>query len=367
MNTSETDLLAGRYRLQRRIATGGMGEVWLAEDETLGRPVAVKVLHADTSRDPVFAQRFRAEARHLAKLSHPSIVAVHDFGDDAAGPYLVLEYVPGRSVAQLLRDEGPQPPEVVRAMMTQVAGALGLAHETGIVHRDVKPGNLLIAADGTIKLTDFGIARMTEGAGLTRTGEVLGTPQYLSPEQALGQPADGRSDLYALGLVAHELLTGQKAFNRSTPVATALAQVHEEPPPLPDSVPTELTEAIMWCLRKDPADRPESAAAVVAALQRADLGPSTTVLQAPVLEPSVSWPQSAEHPPAPQRSPAEASEQVPDHGRRLGLDAPSLDTRVLPVSATDDSARTSWPAAVMPVGIALLVFAVFVVVIALGR
>ena len=252
-------LLAGRYRTERVLATGGMGEVWLATDETLGREVAVKLLHADVARDKVFAARFREEARHLARISHPAIVAVYDFGEDDRDPYLVMEYVAGRTLAQLLRDEGAQSAGFVRDFLGQCADALAVAHAAGIVHRDIKPSNILVTADGHPKLTDFGIARMLTGSGLTRTGEVLGTPQYLSPEQAAGGAADARSDIYALALVGFEMLTGTRAFDRSTPVETALAQLNDPPPHLPPDTPEDLAMVIGSCLAKDPGRRPASA------------------------------------------------------------------------------------------------------------
>lgn len=252
-------LLAGRYRLEQRVAAGGMGEVWVARDQVLDRKVAVKVLHPHAIEDVVFLERFREEARNAAQLAHPNVVAVHDFGEHDRLPFLVMEYVDGRTIAQLVREEGPQSPETVRSILAQSAAALSNAHQAGIVHRDVKPANIMIDRRGRVKLTDFGIARAVSGSTITKPGEVLGTPQYLSPEQAMGNQATPASDLYALGVVGHELLTGVRPFEADTPVATALAHLRQPPPPLPKTVPAPLVEAIMSCLEKDQSRRPESA------------------------------------------------------------------------------------------------------------
>jgi eukaryotic-like serine/threonine-protein kinase len=251
-------VLGDRYALTTKIASGGMGDVWEADDTVLSRQVAVKVLRPGTDEE-VFARRFRSEALYSANLCHPNIATVFDYGEEDTLAYLVMELVPGEPLSALVQREGALEPDRVRAIMGQAALALGAAHEAGVVHRDVKPANILVAPDGTVKLTDFGIARAIDGSGQTQTGEVLGTPHYLSPEQALGEPATGASDLYALGIVAHEMLTGRRPFDKGTPVATALAQVNEPPPPLPPHVPGGLRRLIERCLNKKPADRPESA------------------------------------------------------------------------------------------------------------
>ncbi len=251
--------LGGRYSLISRIASGGMGDVWQAEDDVLDRTVAVKVLRPSTDGEPVFARRFRDEALYTANLCHPNIATTYDYGEEDSLAFLVMELVDGEPLSELVRREGALPPERVRTMMAQAALALGAAHEAGVVHRDVKPANILVARDGTVKLTDFGIARAIDGSGHTQTGEVLGTPHYLSPEQALGEAATGASDLYALGVVAHELLTGRRPFEKNTPVATALAQVNDPPPPLPENVPGGLRALVEQCLAKHPEDRPASA------------------------------------------------------------------------------------------------------------
>ncbi len=258
--------LGDRYTLERRLATGGMGDVWQAHDETLQRRVAVKVMRPSTEDEELFAKRFRAEALHTAGLSHVNIATVFDYGEHDGLAFLVMELVAGQTLSGLLADRTPLPTDQVRSVVGQAALALAAAHDAGVVHRDVKPANIMLTADGTVKLTDFGIARAVDGSGHTRTGEVLGTPFYLAPEQALGKPATGASDLYSLGVVAHEMLTGTRPFDAGTPVATALSHVTEEPPPLPEGVPQDLDEIVTQCLHKDPAARPATARVVAAAL-----------------------------------------------------------------------------------------------------
>lgn len=268
MTPSSGTTLSGRYTLTEPIASGGMGEVWQARDSVLGRTVAVKVLRPNVDDEPQFAERFRDEARHAAGLSQPNIATVYDYGEDQGTAYLVMELVPGTPLSQLIATRGALGPTVTRSVIGQAALALAAAHEAGVIHRDVKPGNIIVTPDGVAKLTDFGIARAMDSTSLTRPGEVIGTPHYLSPEQAIGQPATGASDLYALGCVAHEMLTGRRPFDAGTPVATALAQIHDAPPPLPIDVPADLRQVVEQCLDKDPARRPRSAAAVAAGLGR---------------------------------------------------------------------------------------------------
>lgn len=278
MTITEGVLLNERYRLDELIATGGMGQVWRATDELLGRLVAVKVVQGGsdtgTAGESDFRARFRDEARNSAALSHPNIATVYDFGDDAEHPYLVMELVEGQSLAQVIAERGALPPEEVSSIIAQAALALQVAHTAGVVHRDVKPANIMLTPAGLVKLTDFGIARVAAGSGLTRTGEVLGTPHYLSPEQAQGEPATAASDVYALGVVGHELLTGQRPFQGESLVATALAHVNQPPPELPESVPQPLRGAIMAALAKDPAARPATAGEL-ATLVGMPVGPLT--------------------------------------------------------------------------------------------
>ena len=263
-------VLGGRYRLERRIASGGMGDVWAARDEVLQRMVAVKVMRPDPDHEQLFALRFRDEALHSAALNHTNIATVFDYGEDEGVAFLVMELVDGMPLSQLIRERGPLPVDQVRSVMGQCALALGVAHAAELVHRDVKPANILVREDGLVKLTDFGIARAGDASGHTRAGDLLGTPSYLSPEQALGRPATGASDLYALGVVGHEMLCGAKPFDKPTPIATAMSHIHETPPPLPEDAPEALTGVIEDLLAKDPADRPDNARAVAIRLGLAD-------------------------------------------------------------------------------------------------
>src|SRR6476469_9735038 len=260
MSRLEPGLMLGdRYRLERRVASGGMADVWAAADDVLQRNVAVKVMRPDPNHESIFALRFRDEALHAAALNHTNIATLFDYGEDDGLAFLVMELVDGEPLSLLLRRRGALPATEVRSLLGQAALALGVAHEARVVHRDVKPANILVRPDGLVKLTDFGIARALDAAGHTRVGEMLGTPHYISPEQALGEAATGASDRYALGVVAHEMLTGRRPFEKLTPVATALAQVNDPPPPLPSHVPPALGALVEQCLAKAPGARPASA------------------------------------------------------------------------------------------------------------
>ena len=256
--------------LQDRIASGGMSDVWRGLDDVLQRDVAVKVMRADPDNEEIFAQRFRDEALHSAALMHANITTVFDYGEDDHLTFLVMELVPGSPLSAIIREQGALDPDSVRSIIGQAALALGVAHESRVVHRDVKPANILVRPDGVVKLTDFGIARALDAIGHTRVGEMLGTPNYISPEQAMGDQATGASDLYALGVVAHEMLSGQRPFDRGTPIATAMSHVNEPPPPLTDDVPIELRAVVEALLEKKPADRPANARAVAQMLGIAD-------------------------------------------------------------------------------------------------
>jgi eukaryotic-like serine/threonine-protein kinase len=287
----ETHLLLGnRYRLEERIAGGGMGEVWLAQDTVLGRDVAVKVLRREYADDPTFLARFRAEARHTGGLSHPGIAAVYDFGEgrpeDGGSPYLVMENVPGEPLSALVSRERTLSAERTLDVIGQAALGLQAAHDAGVIHRDVKPGNILVTPDGTVKITDFGIARATNSVPLTQTGAIMGTAYYISPEQASGQPVTPASDIYSLGVVAYECLTGRRPFDGDTPVSVALAQVSQEPPALPRDLPEPVRDLVMQMLAKDPANRPASAGE----LGRAALEMRPAVAAAAAAAPSVPAP-----------------------------------------------------------------------------
>jgi serine/threonine-protein kinase len=271
-------MVGDRYELAALIAAGGMGQVWRAADLLLHRPVAVKVLRSEYTGDPTFLARFRAEAQHAAALSHPNIAAVYDYGETAASDtgehlaYLVMELVEGRPLSALLREEGRLDTATTLSVLGQTAAALAEAHRAGLVHRDVKPGNILVRTDGSVKITDFGIAWSAGSVPLTRTGQVIGTPQYLSPEQAEGHLATPASDVYALGLVGYECLTGHPAFDGDNAVTIALKQLRSEPEPLPEDLPGGVRTLILRALSKDPAARMRDGAAFAAAVEDARAG-----------------------------------------------------------------------------------------------
>ncbi len=263
-------VLADRYELHDRLGTGGAGTVWRGHDRALDRAVAVKLLHAELADDPDAGTRFRTEATAAAKLTHPNAVLVYDLGRDGDDDYLVMELVEGVNLADVIRD-GPLEPGQAAAVGQRVAAALGTAHEAGIVHRDVKPGNVLLTAEGEAKLADFGIARALGAATarLTRTGMVLGTARYLAPEQLRDEAIDARADVYALGLVLHEVLTGRAPFGEGNAVEVAARRLTTSLPPIDDLVPdlpAGLDEVIDWATRIDPRERPEDGAELARAL-----------------------------------------------------------------------------------------------------
>ena len=230
MTTLVGTLLSGRYRLDAEIGAGGMSTVYRAFDTLLERQVAIKLMHRETARDGDQIERFRREARHVAQLNHPHVVQVIDAGEDGDRPYIVLEYVEGETLKQRIRRMGRLPVTEAIAYAIEIARALSAAHERGIVHRDVKPQNVLVDTEGTAKVTDFGIARGLADEGLTADGRVLGTTDYVSPEQALGHPVTGQSDVYSLGIVLYEMLTGEVPFRGENQIAVAMKHVREELP-----------------------------------------------------------------------------------------------------------------------------------------
>ncbi len=257
MALSEGTVIDARYRLVRQIAVGGMGEVWEAADTRLGRPVAVKVLKAELSHDQEFLHRFRIEARTTASINHAGIAAVHDYGEADAGggkrtAYLVMELVEGEPLSARLANRKRLTPDRTLDVLEQAGRALQAAHDRGFVHRDVKPGNILLMPDGRVKLTDFGIAKAANAVPMTRGGMVMGTAQYIAPEQAMGGDASPTGDVYSLGIVGYECLAGRRPFNAENPVDVAMMQIRDAPAPLPSSVPAQVRKLIETALVKDP-------------------------------------------------------------------------------------------------------------------
>ena len=285
----EERVLGERYRLVRHLARGGMAEVYVAEDQLLNRTVAVKILFPELAHDDAFVERFRREARSAASLNHHNIVSVYDFGEDEGAWFIVMEYVEGRNLRDIIRNEGQMDPARAAALGAEVAAALAAAHAEGIIHRDVKPANVLISADtGTVKVADFGIARAAgTRQGLTMPGTVLGTATYLSPEQAQGAEVDFRTDVYSLGMVLYEMLAGKPPFTGDSPVAIAYQQLSQTAPPPsthnPD-VPQALDAIVMRAMSKNPDERQATAEEIreeLLTIDRAVGDPDATAFIAP--------------------------------------------------------------------------------------
>ncbi len=303
---SPTTVGGGRYTLEERIAAGGMGEVWRAGDTSLGRTVAIKVLRENVANDDSFRTRFALEARHAASLHDPRIATVFDYGDEVDPAtsrhttYLVMELVDGLPLSELI--SRPLAPEQAARLIAQAAEGLAVAHEAGIIHRDVKPANFLVTRDGRVKITDFGIARARGAAAITDTGTIMGTPHYVAPEVSEGREATPASDLYSLGVVLYEALSGTKPFEGETPIAVALAHLRDEPRPLPRSVPAALRSIVASTMAKDPAQRPPDATALATALRKFADGPdsqATRALAAPPVGATQVLPVTGPVPPGP--------------------------------------------------------------------
>ncbi len=309
--------LAGRYRLDEVVGRGGMSTVYRGTDLSLDRVVAVKVaLDPLVEQSPIYLARFTREAQSTAALSHPGVVTVYDAGADGPTRFIVMELVPGRSLADILRDEGPLDPDRSANIAAQVADALSAAHAAGIVHRDIKPGNIMVTPDGQVKVLDFGIARALDSHSLTQTATVLGTSAYMSPEQAMGQPVDARSDIYSLGCVLYEMLTGEPPFTADVSAAVLHQHVRVAPKPARErnpAIPPALDALVMQMLAKSPDDRPQTAAEVrdrlrqVLAEPEDEAGALTTVALAPI--PALIPDQPAD--PTPPVDPTQATDPTP--------------------------------------------------------
>jgi eukaryotic-like serine/threonine-protein kinase len=346
-----------RYLLERRIAVGGMGEVWEASDTRLGRSVAVKVLRPELGDDPEFLHRFRIEARTVASLDHSGIAAVHDYGEDE-GPngrrtaYLVMELVRGEPLSNVI-SRGPIDADETLRLIEDAAWALQAAHERGFVHRDVKPGNILVRTDGVVKLTDFGIAKAADAVPVTRSGMVMGTAHYIAPEQASGAEAGPAGDVYSLGIVGYECLAGHRPFRADSAVAVAMMQVREAPPPLPTSIPPGARELIAAALVKDPTQRYSTGgefALAVAAVRRGEPLPTPGAVTGTIVQPrtpstpararpALGAPPSAPFSsPVPMRSAPQPRQARPPSGPPSARPAPTPARRHPP-----DTRRTSRP------------------------
>lgn len=268
MKLIEGQLVHHRYRLDHRLAQGGMGEVWKGFDIQLGRVVAIKALRTDTSNVEAKLRRLRAEAHNSANLAHPNIAALFDYYEHDGIGFLIMEYVPSKSLADLYRKEKVVEPTRLLPILIQTARGLFIAHSHGVIHRDVKPANIMVSETGSVKITDFGVSYSNDQEQITQDGMVVGTAQYISPEQAQGEQATAQSDIYSLGVVAYEGLCGHRPFTGATPVDIAAAHVNDPVPPLPETIDLQLRQFVMSMLSKDPKDRPQDALIVAKVLSK---------------------------------------------------------------------------------------------------
>lgn len=271
MRLIEGQLIHRRYRLDALLARGGMGEVWKGYDIHLSRPVAIKALRADTSDVAAKLQRLRTEAHNSANLAHPNITALFEYYEHDGIGFLIMEYVPSQSLADMYREQGRIDAITLLPILIQTARGLYVAHCHGVIHRDIKPANIMVSKEGDVKITDFGVSYSSNQQQITQDGMVVGTAQYISPEQAQGLIATERSDLYSLGVVAYEGLSGHRPFTGATPVDIAAAHVNDPVPPLPGNIDVQLNQFIMSMLAKDPLDRPSNALTVAKTLTRIHL------------------------------------------------------------------------------------------------
>jgi eukaryotic-like serine/threonine-protein kinase len=316
----EPRTLAGRYRLDDVIGRGGMSTVYRGTDTSLDRVVAVKVaLDPLVEESPIYLARFTQEAKSAASIGHPGVVTVYDAGADGPTRFIVMEFVPGKSLADILKEERPLEPARAADIAAQVADALAAAHAAGIIHRDIKPGNIMVEPNGSVKVLDFGIARAVDGGSLTQTATVLGTSAYMSPEQALGQPVDARSDIYSLGCVLYEMLTGEPPFIADVAAAVMHQHVRVAPKPAIErnpGIPPDLNALVMQMLAKQPKDRPQTAAEVRDRLRQAIANPGggdalTTLAIAAALPTAATVPIEAAPPPPPAQSPVRQTPTPP--------------------------------------------------------
>jgi serine/threonine protein kinase len=285
-------LIAGRYQVGEVIGTGGMGEVRAGHDTKLDRPVAIKLLRRELVEEPDLKVRFESEAKAAARITHPNVVGVFDTGEHEEVPYIVMELLSGRTLADELR-EGPLEPERVKRIGLEILSALEASHQQGILHRDLKPGNVLIAKDGSVKVADFGVAKITEGMDITMAGTMIGTPSYLAPERVNGEPATTASDVYSVGVMLYELLTGQRPFEADTPLGLLRAIQQEEPTPLKVACPRldpTVEAAVKKAMAKNPAGRYQDAREMLedlGVLPSAEVLESTQVIETPGAETEV--------------------------------------------------------------------------------